>query len=265
MVEAIRRVLPSIKASSTPPYRGLLETVGLPIPAGHLGGSPFGRGAGLGRGWQGPMAPTSQEQHALNQIATHAGMGYQPSPSYGYPQQQHNAQIPYPRMGMYGDMSSMSSALSPLLMPQNMPLGQSARQKAPSSDFARHEGGQGPLAGPVELGRMSPGSMLMSPSSDPFNPFASPSIDNAPYYPQFTPTLHQPSGNPHQPQRTSSLSQPPVTMPFEPQQSLGSPGIVGTPSGAGLGTGMELGLVEGYWGQQRHPNGQGMYDPGYQA
>lgn len=95
LLEAVRRVLPSIKAAGTPPYRRLLEEVGLPIP------------------------------------------------QYRY--------YPY--------------APDPLLVPQNMPV----HPRTPQQQ---------------SRGRMSP--QMMSPGSDPFNPFASPSID--------VPFMRQPLG-----------------------------------------------------------------------
>nr|XP_018266900.1 pumilio domain-containing protein c [Kwoniella dejecticola CBS 10117]OBR89058.1 pumilio domain-containing protein c [Kwoniella dejecticola CBS 10117] len=202
MIETVRKVLPGIKASNTPPYRLLLEAVGLPVPAGYINNSsPFG-----GRN----QNHNHHNNHHHNQVPQgwgHAqqsfGMGaqqafYGHAPSY---------QQPYA-------MNNMNN-LSPLLIPQNMPLGQSMRNgtspnstpnanKSPRTPMARFNMGQG--------GRMSPGSM-MSPGSDPFNPFASPSIDLPG------------TGAQHASMRLgSALSQPPVT--FGSQPDIGGLGIV---------------------------------------
>ena len=141
MVEVTRKVLPNIKASSTPPYRMLLEAVGLPVPAGHLGAGGFGR----------------------RSFGPQQSFGYG---GYGYPGGS-------PPMGHSGSSSSqmaygsMGQALSPLMGAQNMSLGPSHHGLvgSPSTPIARHRG------------RLSPGTQMMSPASDPFNPFASPSID----------------------------------------------------------------------------------------
>ncbi|WVF66105.1 hypothetical protein IAT40_000844 [Kwoniella sp. CBS 6097] len=208
MVEAVRRVLPGIKASNTPPYRQLLEAVGLPVPAGYIGNnSSFGRNnqssSASGMGWQ------HQQQQQQQQQQPSFGMSAQSF--YGYHQPSVNTQM-YPGV----------NNLSPLLIPQNMPLGQSMRggpspnatpnaNKSPRTPVARFDGRGQPN------GRMSPASM-MSPGSDPFNPFASPSID--------LPNAHQASMR-----LGSALSQPPVT--FEAQPNIGGLGIMGGSHGQG--------------------------------
>ncbi|WWC66747.1 uncharacterized protein I206_100652 [Kwoniella pini CBS 10737] len=202
LVEIVRRVLPGIKASNTPPYRLLLEAVGLPVPAGYINNaSPFG-----GRNHNHHNGNNHQNQ--IPQGWGHAqqsfGMGAQQA-FYGHHPVSY--QQPYP-------VNSMNN-LSPLLIPQNMPLGQSMRNgnspnstpnanKSPRTPMARFGMGQG--------GRMSPGSM-MSPGSDPFNPFASPSID-------------LPGSNAQNASMRlgSALSQPPVT--FGSQPDIGGLGIV---------------------------------------
>ena len=209
MTEATRRVLPTVKASSTPPYRLLLEAVGLPVPTGHMGG---GNQFGQARGWQQPQ-PRSQPQ----------GFGY------GYPYHHHQpngssspGHLPTPPPMQYGPMGQN---LSPLLIPQNMPLGQAMRQGSPNPSVSPR------TPQPRNLGRLSPGSQMMSPGSDPFNPvsrqvtihwvvctngvwnqFASPSID--------VPYMQTQGGV----RLTSALGQPPVT--FGQQPSLGGLGIL---------------------------------------
>ena len=129
MIDAVRRVLPNIKPSSTPPYRLLYETVGLPLPAGHMGVSPFNQAQGQGR-----------------------GQVYWPQGLYPYHQT------------MGGSPGYQPPNLSPLLIPQNMPLGQAVRTSSPNFN------GSPRTPQPRHRGRMSPQSQMMSPGSDPFNP-----------------------------------------------------------------------------------------------
>ncbi|WWC99410.1 hypothetical protein V866_006313 [Kwoniella sp. B9012] len=205
MVETVRRVLPNIKASNTPPYRLLLEAVGLPVPAGYINNnssSPFGR------------SHHHHHQHQQQQVQIPQGWGMQPQQSFG--------------QAFYGGAGGANgyqqppygmNNLSPLLIPQNMPLGQSMRNpNSPNSTPNANKSPRTPMArfsnGPMGMGmagRMSPGSM-MSPGSDPFNPFASPSIDLP--------------GAQHASMRLgSALSQPPVT--FDSQPDIGGLGILG--------------------------------------
>jgi protein JSN1 len=137
MIEAVRRALPSIKASSTPPYRLLLEVVGLPVPAGSINSSPFGRSGG--QGW-------SAQAQAQGQLG---GMGY-------YPYQQPIAA----GSGPYGGLP-VNPGLSPLLIPIG---GGPARPGSPNPN------GSPRTPQPRQRGRLSPGSQMMSPGSDPFNP-----------------------------------------------------------------------------------------------
>lgn len=132
MVEAVRRVLPNIKASTTPPYRMLLEAVGLPVPAGYVSGSPFGRN------------PTPQ---------------WQPN----RPQQFSQAYYPYhqPVNGASYQAVNGLGNLSPLLIPQTMPLGQMRGNPQP---------GKSPRTPAARQGRLSSPGSMMSPASDPFNP-----------------------------------------------------------------------------------------------
>ncbi|WVQ83925.1 hypothetical protein IAT38_006069 [Cryptococcus sp. DSM 104549] len=219
MVDAVRRVLPTIKASSTPPYRQLLEAVGLPVPAGYMGNSFGGRGGAPHQGWQ-----QQQQQHSPHQYGQqHRAQPQQQQPQsfgsfYGYHQPLNglgggSPGFPGGVTGMDMNMGLGSSAISPLLIPQNMPLGQMRGSPA--------MGGKSPRTPVARQGRMSPQSM-MSPGSDPFNPFASPSVDL-----QYT---HQASMR-----LGSALSQPPVT--FEQQPSIGGLGIMGQQNGGG-GRGM---------------------------
>ncbi|WVR03620.1 hypothetical protein IAU60_000613 [Kwoniella sp. DSM 27419] len=193
MVEAVRRVLPGIKASNTPPYRMLLEAVGLPVPAGYIGNSsPFGRN-------QQPAVPGWSQHHHQQ----HQGSGVYGLPNQGYYGFHQPHQPVYP-----------ANTLSPLLGPQNMPLGHHIRggHASPNATPNANKSPRTPVARFGDAnGRMSPGSM-MSPGSDPFNPFASPSID--------LPHAHQASLR-----LGSALSQPPVT--FDPQPNIGGLGIMG--------------------------------------
>ncbi|WRT63890.1 uncharacterized protein IL334_000816 [Kwoniella shivajii] len=215
MTETVRKVLPGIKASNTPPYRMLLEAVGLPVPAGYINNSsPFGRPQQPNGGmWQQSFGMSAQ------QAFYGGGNGYQQ---------------PYP------SMATMNN-LSPLLIPQNMPLGHSMRGGSPNSTPNANHSPRTPIArfsaGPNGMGRMSPNSM-MSPGSDPFNPFASPSIDLP--------------GAQHASMRMgSALAQPPVT--FGSQPDIG-----------GLGIGAQQGDGNGLYYSQRM--GRSMYGQaaGYQ-
>lgn len=140
MVEAVRRVLPNIKASTTPPYRMLLEAVGLPVPAGYVTDSPFGRNPNPH--WQ----PNRQQQQQQQQQQPQFGQTY-----YPYHQSVNDAG--------YQAVNGLDN-LSPLLIPQTMPLGQMR---------GNHQQGKSPRTPTARQGRLSPGSM-MSPASDPFNP-----------------------------------------------------------------------------------------------
>ncbi|OWZ61140.1 hypothetical protein AYX15_06642 [Cryptococcus neoformans] len=181
MVEAVRRVLPNIKASTTPPYRMLLEAVGLPVPAGYVSGSPFGRN------------PTPQWQPNRSQ---------QFSQAY-YPYHQPVNGASYQAVNGLGN-------LSPLLIPQTMPLGQMRGNPQP---------GKSPRTPAARQGRLSSPGSMMSPASDPFNPFASPSID-----------VQYPSQGSMR--MGSTLSQPPVT--FEQQPAIGGLGMGGQGQGGGM-------------------------------
>ncbi|KIR68730.1 pumilio domain-containing protein c [Cryptococcus bacillisporus CA1873] len=187
MVEAVRRVLPNIKASTTPPYRMLLEAVGLPVPAGYVTDSPFGRNPNPH--WQ----PNRQQQQQQQQ--PQFGQTY-----YPYHQSVNDAG--------YQAVNGLDN-LSPLLIPQTMPLGQMR---------GNHQQGKSPRTPTARQGRLSPGSM-MSPASDPFNPFASPSVD-----------LQYPSQGGLR--MGSTLSQPPVT--FEQQPAVGGLGMGGQGQGGGM-------------------------------
>ena len=146
MVEAVRRVLPNIKASSTPPYRLLLEAVGLPVPAGGLGNSPFNQPQ--------PQRNNSWQQPQIQQMGQQPG--YYGHQAYGYAQP-----MAAPTAGSFG-LSAMN--LSPLLVPQNMPIGPAMRGGSPSL-----RGGRGSPRTP-QHGRRDAGGQMMSPASDPFNP-----------------------------------------------------------------------------------------------
>lgn len=146
MVEATRRVLPTIKASSSAPYRLLMEAVGLPVPAG-ASTSPYAQ-----RGWQG--------QQQQQQDRSPYGYGYH----YNGNNSPHGAT---PQHMAYGPMGQN---LSPLLIPQNMPLSQAIRAGSPN--LGMNGSPRTPIA--RQRGRLSPASQMMSPGSDPFNPVSTP-------------------------------------------------------------------------------------------
>lgn len=135
MIGATRRVLPTIKAANTPPYRLLLEAVGLPVPAGPN------------------LSRNANWQQGQGQNAHGNRRGAPPGSEYG-------AQYANPGMLMY---HPMGQGISPLLIPQNMPLGQAIRNGSPNL------GGGPRTPSAMQRGRMSPAQM-MSPGSDPFNP-----------------------------------------------------------------------------------------------
>ncbi|GMK59629.1 hypothetical protein CspeluHIS016_0802350 [Cutaneotrichosporon spelunceum] len=87
LLNAVRRVLPNIKAANSPPYRRLLEEVGLPVPAG-------------------PTYP--RPQHVPWQQ------------SFGVPYGQ-------PMMANPGFPQPLGGGLTPLLVPQTMSLGHALR------------------------------------------------------------------------------------------------------------------------------------------
>lgn len=149
MVDAVRRVLPGVKASNTPPYRLLLEAVGLPVPASAA--SPYSaRGQGGAGGWQGQGQGQGQG----------GGRRYGGAGGYGGSPYGRNGGSPGP--GMYQGMNGHGGGggLAPLAVPHASPGmngGNSPRTPVPSY-----------------RGRLSPASQMMSPGSDPFNPVSSP-------------------------------------------------------------------------------------------
>lgn len=155
MIAATRRVLPGVKASSTPPYRLLLEAVGLPVPTGPMNASPYG-----GRGWQQPRHH-SHPGHSPQNVPQGMSPGY----GYGYPAYHHlpHGGSPTPPPGV--NYSQMGQNLSPLLVPQNMSLGHSMRNGSPGPNMGSPRTPQA-----RQRGRLSPGAHMMSPGSDPFNP-----------------------------------------------------------------------------------------------
>jgi protein JSN1 len=164
MLETVRRVLLTINTSSTPPYRVLLEAVGLPVPPSS---SPS------------PVARRHQTQQWQGQGQ---GQGYQPQYQYGgFSQNQYHHQHQHQQqyMPQYGQGQGMN--LSPLLVPQNMPLGQMRHREHDPNDpnvtpMPGHAGPRTPVPHPHQ-GR---GQGMMSPTSDPFNPvrshFVSPTL-----------------------------------------------------------------------------------------
>jgi protein JSN1 len=205
MVEAVRQVLPTIKAYSTPPYRLLLEAVGLPVPATALRASPMtapNQRQSLSAPWQqhqGHMQQGQQHhqyQHHHQQQHQHQHQQQQQQQQLGTPPHQYGF-YPYnqpmqtsPMNSMIGQMSGMN--LSPLLVPQNMPMGQMRGQQQQPGGYPGGTAGAGggggmnqttpnpnltprpdqsprtPVAHP--RGRMDMMHQMMSPASDPFNP-----------------------------------------------------------------------------------------------
>lgn len=144
LLNAVRRVLPNIKAANSPPYRRLLEEVGLPVPAG-------------------PTYP--RPQHVPWQQSFQV-------PPYGQPMLA-NPGFPQP----------LGGGLTPLLVPQNMSLGHAIRATSPNANGSprtpqqRSRGRMSPVSQ-----MMSPGSDPFNPVSRPSpiradRQFASPSID----------------------------------------------------------------------------------------
>lgn len=126
-------MLPTIRASINPPYRLLLEAVGLPVPAGT---SPFNRPYS--------HSPQYQQQQGYYSPSPQQYRGGQHSPGFG---------------------NGNGQNLSPLLMPQNMPMRgglMGSPGLGPRTPQGRSRGRLSPGPGP--------GSMMMSPGSDPFNP-----------------------------------------------------------------------------------------------
>ena len=161
MLEAIRRVMPEIKASSTPPYRHLLEAAGLPVstssgppvvpfhPHGQNAQQGFGPG---GRGGWGRKGSGYGHAHSSMGMAGYAPGSVQGG--YGYASE----------VGM----QQQYGGLPPIMIPpmnggggggQGQPPGQRRATDSPRTPIGR------------QRGRMSPGpSQMMSPGSDPFNP-----------------------------------------------------------------------------------------------
>jgi len=169
MIETVRRVLPTINTSSTPPYRVLLEAVGLPLP---------------------PMtspSPVGRARQNQNQNQNQGWGGYQAPYQYGGFSQnyhQHQQQHYMPHQQQYGHGQGQGQGqgmnLSPLLVPQNMPIGQ-MRQHDPSdpnsTPMPGHASPQTPIPHPHPHSQSHPhpgqnrqGPGMMSPTSDPFNP-----------------------------------------------------------------------------------------------
>lgn len=161
MMEAVRRVLPTIKASNTPPYRLLLESVGLPVPPGAVRSSPMG-------GQPPPLRhnnhPNPQNPHWQPHTPPHQ-YGF-----YPYHQPMHTSPMPMNSM--------MGMNLSPLLMPQNMPLGQMRNNQhggpgggtTPNPNLTPKADQSPRTPVPHPRARLDMQHQMMSPASDPFNP-----------------------------------------------------------------------------------------------
>lgn len=143
MVDAVRRVLPDIKASSAPPYRQLLEAVGLPVPSGSQG-NMGGYGRQGGQGWMNDRRGSYQAGGRQPQA-----MGY-----YGYQQP-----------GAYGGLGGTA-----LLAASGMGVNGGARLGSPAIE------GSPRTPQPRFMGRLSPAAHMMSPASDPFNPVSRASV-----------------------------------------------------------------------------------------
>jgi protein JSN1 len=137
MIEATRRVLMSMNASNTSPYRRLMEEVGLPITANPMA-SP---NRFVPRGPY-PMQPYPNGAYGLN--------------PYGTPP--HLAHLASSPMNGFMQPGPQSGSLSPLMIPGGM-------------SFGRALGGNDPApATPSPRPMGSPHGQMMSPASDPFNP-----------------------------------------------------------------------------------------------
>lgn len=155
MLEAIRRVMPEIKASGTPPYRHLLEAAGLPVPTSS--GPPvvpFNPHGGHGRqGWQGGSGMRKGSYGAHSQApGSQAPQGYVPGYAYA------------------GDLAQQQQqfGLAPIMIP-SMNGGGLQHQQHQQPGRRGIDSPRTPVGRP--RGRMSPGpSQMMSPGSDPFNP-----------------------------------------------------------------------------------------------
>lgn len=149
LLNAVRRVLPNIKAANSPPYRRLLEEVGLPVPAG-------------------PTYP--RPQHVPWQQSFQVPYGQPMLANPGFPQ-------------------PLGGGLTPLLVPQNMNLGHAIRASSPNANGSPRtpqQRSRGRLSPVSQM--MSPGSDPFNPvsfrvscvsvSATSAKPqFASPSID----------------------------------------------------------------------------------------
>lgn len=195
MVEAVRLVLPTIKGYNTPPYRLLLEALGLPVPPSALRASPMTMTSRPGPG-QGNMPPWQQQQRQP-QYPHHQQQqrGQQNTPPQQYGFYQYNQPMPT-QTSPIDSMMGGGMNLSPLLVPQNMPIGQmrggSGQHQGYQAGGYGSGGGMGgttpnpnltprqdrsprtPIAHP--RGRMDMHHQMqmqhqmMSPASDPFNP-----------------------------------------------------------------------------------------------
>jgi protein JSN1 len=163
MSEAVRRAMPRVKAASTPPYRVLLESVGLPVPP------PSGPSPGPG---QGPRGPNRNQrgpwqggpQHGQQQPFQYGGFSQNPY----HQQQQHQQHYQQHNMN-----------LSPLLVPQNMAIGQMRAGQGGHSDsldpnLTPMQGHSPRTPVPHPHRPHLPGHQMMSPTSDPFNPVCRP-------------------------------------------------------------------------------------------
>lgn len=163
MLDAIRRVMPEIKASGTPPYRHLLEAAGLPIPVSsgppvvpfNPHGQPGHMGAPRG-GWQGQGQGMRRKSSGYGSQG-HDGNAYMPN--YGY-------------QGNMGIQQQYGAGLPPIMIP-SMNGGGAQEHLRRGIDSPRTPVGR-------QRGRMSPGpSQMMSPGSDPFNPVSTTLVDIA--------------------------------------------------------------------------------------
>lgn len=157
--------------TSTPPYRVLCEAVGLPVPPQSTPSPVTGRNQNRGYGqqqWpQQQYQPTFQHQHQQ-----YGGFSQNPGPGpYQFQQQGYG----------HGHGHGPGMNLSPLLVPQNMALGQMRGQRHDQSDpnLTPMPGHGSPRTPVPQYPNPNPNlhsnqrrgqNQMMSPTSDPFNP-----------------------------------------------------------------------------------------------
>ncbi len=193
-IEACKRVLSTMRVSSSLAYRKLLEVCGLPITSGPPGGGGNSRyqGPGANANGRSPNAPPrsgSAYPSGLgrggyrSQHSSGPGSGPGPSHAHGY-----HPEPAYPsaqEMAMNSMMNSMQAfqlgqgmanqgGLSPIVIPgPGQGLGAGHGQGQSFGQMIQGHGGlsPAPMSPTPTLGSFAtPHASMMSPNSDPFNP-----------------------------------------------------------------------------------------------